>query len=263
MSKDFYLNDRSTAAYFEKDWYDHIARPEAITKFAFKPFSPARLYSPSHQQLRVLLETALAKIDFAPQHLLEIGCSLGRTFFEVCRAYPSLKRAQLFEPSQNLWRLFNTIFVWPEPVQIQVIKGNIDLYPIDFVTKDIRAACAHVDWSCLNQSYQDWQSKPEEFDLTICSNVIDQCHDPERLVAQLKAATAPGGVMVLSCTYQWQNRYVGNASKPILDIKDLFGDEWTLLAEEDIPFEFRVNERYWMKFLSHACVMRKEIVPGM
>ena len=258
MQRDFYLNERSTAAYFEKDWYDHITRPESATKFAFAPFAPALLYCPYHEQLITLLQNSLKDHARPPKRLLEIGSSLGRTFYEICRRVPSVQTARMFEPSQNLWRTFNTIFTWPEPVRLTGLKGNNDLHAIDFpAAAAIRQACAHVGWTCENEPFETAAIGSESYDLVVCSNVIDQCHNPEGLAQRLQVATAPGGLLVLSCTYQWQNRYTGNAAKPIRDIQDLFGAEWKLRTEANIPFEFRVNERYWMKFLSHACVFER------
>jgi hypothetical protein len=80
---------------------------------------------------------------------------------------------------------------------------------------------------------------------------------PLRLVERLKEWTAPGGVLALSCSYQWGERHLRGSAPPRGNIADLFDGKWTLLAEAHEPFRFRACERYWRQFLSHVLVWQK------
>ncbi len=251
---DFYLNDRSLAAYVEKDWADHFAED---MKFAFAPYETSHLYSDYHERSVELLAQVLRKSGVEPLNMLEVGSSLGRTFFEICRKVSSVKSATLLEPSQNLASTFNKIFLDPGDHRFPILKGNVQMSERRLPIEDIRAACRDVEFTCLNSTFQEARLSSGAFDLVICSNVIDQCKDPELLVKFLKASLAAGGTLLLSCTYQWQNKYIGNASKQIMNIHDLFGAEWRSLAEANIPFSVRVFERHWLSFLSHVIVFQK------
>ncbi len=236
MGKDFYLDERALAAYFEKDWFDHVTEP---APFSFAPYGASQFYSDYHERLIELLAAKLGKT--APKTLLEVGSSLGRTFFEVCRKIKSVKSATLIEPSEHLAAGFDKIFSGGET---------------RLETRPIRTACTGVEVSLIQSPFQTL--KPlGTFDLVICSNVIDQCQDPEKLVELLKRAAAPNGVLALTCTYQWQTKYIGNATKQIQNINDLFGADWERLGEANIPFQVRANERHWLKFLSHALILRQ------
>lgn len=259
MQKDFYLNERSLAGYLEKDWFDHILaskRPSSL--FEFAPFEPQTLYSNYHEQLIGFLAAALKKETAAPKRMLEVGSSLGRTFFEVCSRIPSIESATLVEPSQNLFSLFNQIFTGDGVANVAMLKGNLAMQEVQLNTRPIQDACARVKVTSLNMPFQKIDQDLGLFDLVICSNVIDQCTDHLELVEFLKRSTAPGGTMLLSCTYQWNNKYIGNASEVIKDINELFSADWNFVGETNLPFQFRVYERYWMTFLSHAVIYGAE-----
>lgn len=250
--KDFYLNERSLASYMEKDWSDHFAD---ATQFSFAPFDRSNLYSDYHERLIDFLKHELHTNDAAPRRLLEVGSSLGRTFYEVCCKIKSVEHATLTEPSHNLFTAFHKIFAGEDVGRFSVLKGNTETCEATLDTKSIKAKCAAVVWKCINSPFTDIQQNP--FDLVICSNVIDQCRDPLDLIAFLKKSVSPGGILLLSCTYQWQEKYIGNATKQIENINELFGSPWRHLNETNIPFQCRIYERHWLNFLSHVSIFKK------
>ena len=87
--------------------------------------------------------------------------------------------------------------------------------------------------------------------------MIYQCQYHLKLVDFLKTSVNPDGILVLSCTYQWQNKYIGNAGYQIKDINELFDSRWLQLNQTNLPFQCRVNERHWMNFMSHVGVFQK------
>jgi hypothetical protein len=243
MQKDFYLNERSLAAYFEKDWFDHVLRTKQNDSsiFAFAQFDPSLVYSSYHEMFVSLLKQQLEQLGLQPKSVVEIGSSLGRTYFELCQSLPSLEKAVLVEPSQGLYSHFNRLFqLGPDFERFDVLNGNSELKSI---------------WLDTRQSLSPEALGPS--DLVLCSNVIDQCQQPLELVELLKNSTARDGLLAVSCTYQWQDKYIGTGTRQIPNIKELFQGDWQLLTEANIPFQFRVNERHWMTFLSHVCVWRR------
>ena len=258
MSPDFYLDQLARAAYVEKDWFDLIlttggARPG---RFAFAPFDLTELYDGYHRNFVEMI--ARARGEFAPKRVLEIGSSTGRLFYEVARAFPTLEHATLIEPSKNLRDVFATIFDAPQTVPyVPVFKGLGEVVEVRMDVAEVRAACAKIDRRVLGVPFADVPLDLGLFDLVICSNVIDQCHEPTRLVDLLKRSLKPGGRIALSCTYQWQPKYRGLPTKPIRHLDEVFPEPWSTLAEANLPFQLRVNERHWMRFLSHACVFER------
>jgi hypothetical protein len=205
MKKDFYLNDRALAAYVEKDWFDHILdyhprKPE----FAFAPFDASLLYSNYHQRLVEFLAGALNKAEARPLNLLEVGSSLGRTFYEVCQKINSVKRATLIEPSVSLFSTFNQIFTKDGVAQLSILKGNLEMAEVSLNTASIRAACCGVEVTPLNSSFQELKGDVGKFDLIICSNVIDQCYDHLQLVEFLQRSPAAQLHLSVGRQVHWQ-----------------------------------------------------------
>ncbi len=255
--KDFYLDDRALAAYVEKDWADRLLPVRSA--FHFPAFDMNLLYSPYHEALANFVASLVAK---APRTYLEVGSALGRTWLEMCQRFSQLERATLIEPSENLSSTFAKIFnlAGEEPVTLKILRGHYDFADAFLPAKAIRQACADIEVSHLHQSYEEVdENSLGMFDLVVCSNVLDQCADPHRLVELLQNRVAPGGILVLSCTYQWSAKYLGNAPvRPIRDINDLFSSTWALLGETNLPFQVRVNERYWKAFLSHVVIWQSK-----
>ena len=262
MTHDFYLDEFAAAAYFEKDWFDQVilsggARPG---RFAFAPFDLGELHSPFHQNLAGLI--AGAQEGFAdPARMLEIGAGTGRLFYELTRRLEHLGEATLVEPSLNLRGLFEKIFVGDgtaaESAYFRVLKGNGELAEVRLNTAAIRERVGHVRRRCLNVPFAELPADLGTFDLVVCADVIDQCHYPLALVELLKRSTAPGGLVALSCTYQWQAKYRGLPPDPVRHLDQFFEDGWTPAGEANLPFRVRVNERHWMTFLSHVGLYRR------
>lgn len=255
---DFYLDQLARAAYVEKDWFDLILKSGAARpgRFAFAPFDLTELYDGYHQRFTELL--AHASIDLAPRRALEIGSSTGRMFYEICRRWPALEHATLVEPSKNLRDAYALIFDGPASAPyVPVFKGLGQVAEVRLDTTTIRAAVAHVDRRVIGQPFADVPDDLGQFDLVVCANVIDQCHEPLRLVDLAIRSTAPGGRVAISCTYQWQCKYRGLPTRPIRHLDELFPEPWRLVAEGNLPFQLRVNERHWMRFLSHVCVFER------
>jgi SAM-dependent methyltransferase len=113
----------------------------------------------------------------------------------------------------------------------------------------------------INLPFEKITEKLSPADLVICSNVIDQCDKPLSLIDFLVPLVKPGGVLVLSCTYQWNEKYVGQINYPnypIQDINDLFGPKWSRLGETNLEFRCRKNERFWSTFMSHVAIFQKK-----
>jgi hypothetical protein len=144
-------------------------------------------------------------------------------------------------------------------VEFNILKGLADTEVVRLNTSKIRKACARVETKVLNREFAAIENDMEAFPLVICSNVIDQSKNPLALVELLKRSTELKGYLLLSCTYQWQDKYVGNAAPRIKDINELFGAGWKKCGETNIPFQVRVNERHWMTFLSHVTVQQKTV----
>ncbi len=258
MEDDFYIDHNWLASYCEKDWFDHIRAQELdhSNLFSFPAFSAERLYCPYHEVFADLVAESIAKVSSAPERMIEVGSALGRTYYELCRRLRSLREAVLVEPSENLARTFSAIFDGGHSCELPVLTGNTGVTAIPLRTAPIRNACSKVTHRLLNTTYVNMPEEIPPAELVICSNVIDQCESPARLLELLKRKTISGGILALSCSYQWNKKYIRGDEPLITNIKDLFEGSWRLIGEADIEFRCRRFERHWVTFLSHVCVLQ-------
>lgn len=221
------------------------AQSSELPIFKFPKFDPNLIYCPYHENFISFLQSTMALSNFLPESLLEIGASLGRAFYEVCKAIPSITEATLIEPSQALAGSFQQLF-----------SGTDSTFPIHFGnhgvmtetkidTREIYALSKDVKRNLLTLPYELLPSEIIRHDLVICSNVIDQCKDPKALIQFLKDRTNLNGILALSCTYQWHENYLNPSEKPIVNVSTLFDERWELLGKTNLEYRFRRNERFW------------------
>lgn len=253
---DFYhIDDRRLAAYFEKEWFDQVIAQglDRSFKTEFPRFPSQALYCDYHEKFVAFVQQHLAAQDLQPKALLEVGASLGRTFYEVCRRIPSIRQATLLEPSRKFREAFDQLFAQNGIAELPVLSGNRGVSHVRLNPEAIRKECSHVDYRLVGHCYEDAKGLPAH-DLVLCSNVIDQCAEPRKLVEFLQNHTAPGGVLALSCTYQWKKNFVDLKQDFIPDVKELFGPDWRLLGETELEYRVRGNERHWLTFMSQVLV---------
>ncbi|WP_367646173.1 hypothetical protein [Vibrio rotiferianus] len=82
--------------------------------------------------------------------------------------------------------------------------------------------------------------------------MLDQCDSPLEMVNALKSATNVGGILVASCTYQWNKKHIQNMDEAVDDINDYFDQNWQRVSEANHEYRIRFNDRFSRLFLSHA-----------
>jgi SAM-dependent methyltransferase len=259
VEKDFYLERRGLASYFEKEWFDYYLKTNSEpVDLCFPKYDQSILYCPFNEKVSSLLVKIIEELDTKPSAFLEIGPALGRTFFETVRRLPSIQRAFLIEPSQNLALALNQLIKVGGVHSYPVLKGNHEFVERIFNSDQLKSICSHVDTTIVNLPFERTVDEAPTSDLVVCLNVLDQCDAPHELIEFLKKSTITKGVLLLACTYQWQKKYLGSNFVPITDLKEYFKDGWKVLEETNVAFSCRGNERYWQTFLPQVLILQKQ-----
>ncbi len=259
MEQDFYkIDDRWLASYFEKDWIDFVLsqQPGALS-FQFPKFDPQPIYCPYHEKFIAFIDSIIGNTQLQPKSVLEIGSSLGRTFYETCKRMPSIEKATLVEPSQKFAQAFEALFSGNQISMPTFVGNNGFMSQVKLDTEMIRTASASVSRRLINLPYEACSSEIIPHDLVLCSNVVDQCKNPRKLVELLKHNTKNTGILALSCTYQWNEKYLEANEEPINDVRSLFGLGWKLLGTTNLEYSLRKNERFRYSFHSELLVYQK------
>lgn len=258
MKKDFYLEPRGLASYFEKEWFDlYLEQANAVVDFEFSEFNPKYLYSSFNEKVARTLVTLMNEKKIQPQRYVEIGPGLGRTFYEIAKETPSIKEAILVEPSENLTKALEKIFLHGQLSPYLILKGNGGLTEIKFDSSKITSNCSHIIKTLLQKTFEEARHELEQSSLLVCLNVLDQCQAPFDLLDLIKSKTARGGILATSCTFQWQKEYLGSESVPFNDLRSQFDENWEILAEINEPFHVRISERCWYTFLPQILILKK------
>ncbi|EEZ82362.1 hypothetical protein VMC_28060 [Vibrio alginolyticus 40B] len=77
------------------------------------------------------------------------------------------------------------------------------------------------------------------------------------MINALKKTTNVGGLIVVSCTYQWNAKHIKNKEEAVDDIKEYFAEGWRLVSEAEHEYRIRFNDRFARQFLSSRSRLRK------
>ncbi|MGY3914045.1 SAM-dependent methyltransferase [Aeromonas australiensis] len=255
---DFYIDQKGLAAYYEVQWLDKLRLSGVSEQFESKSkYVPESFISSNHtQSVAKFIIDSLEAESINPIGALEVGAALGRNSYELVTNIPSISSVTVVEPSHRLLSNLKQILIDGTKCEFPYIKSLKELGCLDFDASTIAKACDHVSFTLIEAPFEPGVVK-KEFDLTVCLNVLDQCESPKTLVNALMDATAFNGVLVLSCTYQWNKKHLKEESEAVNDINDYFGEGWAKLSEDEYEYKIRFNERYSLLFLSHIVAYKK------
>jgi SAM-dependent methyltransferase len=251
--EDFYLTDRGLAGYFEAQWFDKFIEDKQIDTITSrsKQVPLSFLSSPHCSQVADFIAQMALESGVQPYSLLEVGAALGRNYYELVQRLPNLKEATLVEPSNRLMDGLKQLLIEEQRVELTYLHDVNTLNALEVENRDIVQKCAHVDLTLINQPFEH-DTLQSSFDLVVCLNVVDQCESPLSVINALKEATKVGGLMVVSCTYQWNAKHIKNEDEAVDDIKEYFAEGWRLVSEADHEYRIRFNDRFARQFLSHV-----------
>ncbi len=137
-------------------------------------------------------------------HALDLGCSLGRSSFELARG--GFRQVTGVDFSHNFCRLANRLreegrlcYELPEEGDI-VSRREVSLAGLGLEQVRGRVTFRQGD-AC------DLPASLNGFDLVLAANLIDRLHSPRRFLATIHERITRGGMLVISSPYSWQERY--------------------------------------------------------
>jgi len=255
---DFYIDEKGLAAYFEIHWLDKLREFDITDTLESKSKVVPDSFVSSDYSLAVahFIKQTLKEKSISPQNVLEIGPALGRNTYELVQAIPSIDSVTIVEPSQRFLTNLKNILIDGTGCEFSYIRSLNELRSFRFNTDRITEDCKHVNFNLLGEAF-DLNVVDRKHDLTVCLNVLDQCESPSKIVNALKDATDNTGVVILSCSYQWNKKHLKIQSEALDDINEYFDDKWLKLAEDDHEYRIRINERHSLLFLTHIVAYQR------
>jgi SAM-dependent methyltransferase len=98
----------------------------------------------------------------------------------------------------------------------------------------------------------------EKFDLVTCLNVVDRHPYPRTLIGSIANVIAEGGLLVISCPFDFRIETTPDRGDWIDDLNDLFAHSggWESVGEAEVYYEFRSSSRKWTRFATQVVCMR-------
>ena len=189
---------------------------------------------------------------------LDLGCSVGRSTFELARECSEVIgvdfSAAFIEAANRIKEVGSVNFAIHEegPAYRTVDAGvppEIDRSRVSFETGD---ACA---------LREDLGS----FDVVLMANLVDRVQDPAACLAQLPGLCRPGAQLIITSPYTWlsnytpEERWLCQEGAPTLDgLKRHLDPCFELKSTHDMPFLIREHRRKFQWSVAQASVwMRK------
>lgn len=260
MKEDYYVDDIGLAMFFEIHWMDKIrelgnnAHLESSSRHVNDDFIVTKHF----REIADCINTSLTQNDIKPHGLLEVGSALGRTSYEMIVGNKSLEKVTMVEPSKSFIDTCRDLLIEGKEVDFTYIKSRKEVASFKFDASLIAQDCQNIEFDLINQEFDD-NTVSDQYDLVICLNVLDQCPSPTTIVDALKNRVKPGGVLCLSCTYQWNKKHLLDFSETVDDINVYFSkNQWKRLSQHEHEYKFRFAERYAHVFYSHLVVYQKQ-----
>lgn len=202
--------------------------------------------------------------------VLDVGCSVGRTTFELADRTAQLMLGIDINPA--MLRLAATAL---RTGRIDFpLRRNGLVYEIASATLDYARADRVDFWAC---DAADLPFPTETFKGQQCLNTLDSVSSPGALLLSLGSRLAAGGHLNLACPYDWssgvtvEDQWIGGHSQradhggdpvdvlrrllqQVPDYRELF----TVVAEQDdVGWEVRLHDRSEMHYRLHALVLER------
>ena len=200
----------------------------------------------------------------AKGHALDLGCSVGRTSFELARG--GFSKVTGLDLSARFFRLATRMQEEGSLRYALLEEGEICSYH-ETGLEDL-GLDKYRDR--VNFFQADACNLPEKFtgyDLVLATNLIDRVYSPRKFLAHIHQRINPGGVLVLTSPYTWDEahtkkvewlggyRHAGEPVETLEGLKELLAPHFRLLGEpRDLPFVIRETRRKFQHTVAELTV---------
>ncbi len=203
--------------------------------------------------------------DKPRQRALDLGCAIGRSSFELARGFEEVVGIDFSTRFiQNAQKLKDSsVLRYSLPVEGE-LEAFFEIHLADFDLEDVRERVEFWQGDACNL-----KSHYQGFDLIFAGNLIDRLYDPQKFLESLHDRLNPGGVLILTSPYTWQEestpkeRWIGGFKKDgenftTLDgLKAMLDPHFSLQDTKDIPFVIRETARKFQHTVAQMSIWEK------
>jgi 5-histidylcysteine sulfoxide synthase/putative 4-mercaptohistidine N1-methyltranferase len=215
------------------------------------------------------LSCARLAIDYMGQRpmrrALDLGCAIGRSSFELARSFQEVVgidfSARFIQHALSLKETGVLRYTIPA-------EGELESY------HEVRLGDFGLD--AVAEKVTFWQGdacnlKPvfTGFDLVFAGNLLDRLYDPRKFLLSLHDRIEPGGLLILTSPYTWQEsftpveRWIGGIKRDAESVTTLDGlreiliPQFRLIETRDVPFVIRETRRKFQHTIAEMSVWER------
>ena len=249
-----YATPERLAIYLEIGWSDFLLKTprDSISDTGLLYPNPLFDRVPPNFPLAVatLARSWARDIALDAKSFCDVGGATGRTTFEIARQFSGLQQLVLVEPSERFceWahRLLSSDCKLPEIPLVDRVSFPRWVAP---KTRPPPIPRAKERLTIVNETLERYRPQ-QGFDLVTCLNVVDRHPRPVDVVNSIGGLMNDGGLLVLSCPFDFDEKSTPDVGMWIDDLNALFvgASSWSHVGEDDVFYEFRSHNRSWTRF---------------
>lgn len=201
---------------------------------------------------------------------LEVGCSVGRTSFELAHAFAKVTGIDF---SARFIQVANQLKETGEIRYTVPLEGDL----VDYKSQSLaELGLSAVASSCqfLQQDATNLKPHLTEYDVVVALNLIDRLYSPQKFLSTIHQRMNAGGLLVIASPYTWLEDFTEKAnwlggykdSKTGENVTTLDGLHQLLDGEfeqigspQDMPFVIRETQRKFQHSVSELTVWKKRV----
>lgn len=204
--------------------------------------------------------------DFKTKKALDLGCSVGRSTFELAKIFDEVVGIDF---SANFINVGVKLKIYDS--LIYKVKKEGEIFEEKSVSlkslglNDIKEKVTFMQGDACNL-----KDVYTNFDLVFCSNLIDRLYYPQKFLDDIPSRINKDGLLVLLSPYTWLEDYtpkenwLGGFIKDNKEVKTLdtlkmnLLDEFELLETIDVPFVIKETDRKYQHTISQMSIWKKK-----
>ena len=217
---------------------------------------------------KAIAERALQAMEGrAKGRALDIGCSVGRTAFELSAAFDAVDAldfsARFIQIGARLQRAGQIRYERVEEGEL------VSFHERTLEEMGLPAECSNIQF--LQQDATNMKPEFSGYDLVVAANLIDRLCDPARFLRDIPRRMTPGGLLLIASPYTWleeftpKEHWLGGFKRdgePVTTLDGLHAvldPAFTLTAEPvKVPFVIRETANKHQHTLSEVTIWKKK-----
>lgn len=214
--------------------------------------NPEDLISKAALHFPIRSVTECLDLDLPHASALDIGCSVGRSSFELsryCEEVVGVDSSKIFiEAAKTIQS--QGFLEYPIPEEGTQMGWRMALRPEGVSQDRVKFVCQDALSFCLS-------SKP--FNVVLAANLICRLENPKAFLASLSAIVSQGGQLVLTSPYSWVEEYTprSNWLEGLESLRDILKNDFELLRAFDMPFLIREHLRKYQCVIAEASIWKR------